>query len=55
MRKHKREMSSKVKCIFKSNLEKHLILENFNPISSLKTELELNIIVTKIISDLIVI
>lgn len=49
-------MSSKFKCIFKLNLEKHLILENFNPISNLKRELELNIIiVTKIISDLVVI
>lgn len=48
-------MSSKFKCKFKSNLEKHLILENFNPISKLKRELELNIIVTKIISDLVII
>lgn len=49
-------MSSKFKCIFKLNLEKYLILENFNPISNLKRELELNIIiVSKIISDLVVI
>lgn len=49
-------MNSKFKCIFKLNLEKHLILENFNLISNLKRELELTIItVTKIVSDLVVI